>query len=473
MASVLPEIPDESIESVPSLANMKAVILAGGRGTRLAPYTSVLPKPLMPVGDRSILEIVVGQLEAAGIVNVNFCVGYLAHLIQAVFDNRNGGDATITYVREQDALGTAAPLRRVGGLDETFLVMNGDVLTTLDYAELVRFHRQQGNKVTIAAHKRSTKIDYGMLQLDLTQRVRGFREKPVIESPVSMGIYVMEPDVLNHIPEDEYFDFPDLIKTLLEKGERVGAYRFDGIWFDIGRQEDYASAVETWLEAENDVVNELASRVAGPGHSARRNGNGNDGNGANGNGHSRDGWAAVEAILHVAPNGSSHRPPALDEAERSEGVSLNDYTATFSQVPAAVSVVSTYAEDGRPHGTTVSAFSSLSVEPPLVMVALDRSSDLLKLLRTSSKFGLNVLAAGQEEIGRGCARKGEDKFKGVSWEDDDGLPRIDGTAAWIACEVQEFIPGGDHLIVVGLVTRCQALGEAPLLYHRRNFSQLV
>jgi NDP-sugar pyrophosphorylase family protein/flavin reductase (DIM6/NTAB) family NADH-FMN oxidoreductase RutF len=466
MASVLPEIRDESIEAVPSLANMKAVILAGGRGTRLAPYTSVLPKPLMPVGERSILEIVVGQLEAAGIVNVNFCVGYLAHLIQAVFDNRNGGDATITYVREQDALGTAAPLRLVGGLDETFLVMNGDVLTTLDYAELVRFHRQQGNKVTIAAHKRSTKIDYGMLQLDLTQRVRGFREKPVIESPVSMGIYVMEPDVLDHIPEDEYFDFPDLIKALLAKDERVGAYRFDGIWFDIGRQEDYASAVETWLETEDDVVSELTSRASGNGHAVRRNG-------ANGDRHREEGQTTVEAILHGAPNGNTHRPPALAQPKVSEGVSLAAYTATFSQVPAAVSVVSTYAEDGRPHGTTVSAFSSLSVTPPLVMVALDRSSDLLKLLRTSSKFGLNVLAVDQEEIGRGCARKGEDKFKGVSWEDDEGLPRIHGTAAWIACEVQEFIPGGDHLIVVGLVTRCEALGEAPLLYHRRNFSQLA
>jgi NDP-mannose synthase len=468
MASVLPEIRhDESIEALPSLANMKAVILAGGRGTRLAPYTSVLPKPLMPVGERSILEIVVGQLEAAGIVNVNFCVGYLAHLIQAVFDNRNAGDATITYVREQDALGTAAPLRLVPGLDETFLVMNGDVLTTLDYAELVRFHRQQGNKVTIAAHKRSTKIDYGMLQLDLTQRVRGFREKPVIESPVSMGIYVMEPDVLDHIPDDEYFDFPDLIETLLDKGERVGAYRFDGIWFDIGRQEDYASAVETWLEGENDVVSELSSRASGNGRSASRNGS------SNGNGRKHESATPIEAILQVAPNGSAHRPRALVQPKHSEGVSLDDYTATFSQVPAAVSVVSTYAEDGRPHGTTVSAFSSLSVTPPLVMVALDRSSDLLKLLRTSSKFGLNVLAADQEEIGRGCARKGEDKFKGVSWEDDEGLPRIDGTAAWVACEVQEFIPGGDHLIVVGLVTRCEALGEAPLLYHRRNFSQLA
>jgi flavin reductase (DIM6/NTAB) family NADH-FMN oxidoreductase RutF/dTDP-glucose pyrophosphorylase len=455
MASVLPELQHQGAP-VPDLATMKAVILAGGRGTRLAPYTSVLPKPLMPVGDRSILEVLVGQLEAAGIRDVNFCVGYLAHLIQAVFDNRGRGEAKITYVREEDALGTAAPLRLVDGLSETFLVMNGDVLTTLDYAELVRYHREQGNKVTIAAHKRTTKIDYGMLQLDLTQRVREFREKPVIESPVSMGIYVMEPDVLDHIPEDEYFDFPDLIRALLIAGERVGAYRYGGVWFDIGRQEDYELAVETWLEAGGgDMVAAVAASENE--QASQRNGD------ANGNG---KGPAKSEGMIHAVPS-ADEEPQAL------EGVSREAFAETFSQVPGAVSVVSTYAKDGRPHGTTVSAFCSLSVDPPLVMVALDRGSDLLKELQTSMKFGINVLAAGQEDVGLGCARKGEDKFNGVSWEDDDDLPRIHGTAAWLACEVQEFIPGGDHLIVVGLVKRCEAHEEAPLLYHRRTFSQLA
>jgi NDP-mannose synthase len=442
MASLLPEL--RRPVDVPNLATMKAVILAGGRGTRLAPYTSVLPKPLMPVGDRSILEILVSQLEASGVRDVNFCVGYLAHLIEAVFDNRVPGEATITYVREPDALGTAAPLRLVKGLDKTFLVMNGDVLTTLDYAELVRFHREQENKVTIAAHKRRTKIDYGMLQLDLTQRVREFREKPVIESPVSMGIYVMEPDVLDFIPENDYFDFPDLIRALLEAGERVGAYRYDGVWFDIGREEDYALAVETWLEGGGELARENG-RVSG-------NGNGNA-------------PARSEGMIHAVPD--------RDEQPKLEGVDVKSFAETFSQVPAAVSVVSTYSKQGRPHGTTVSAFSSLSADPPLVMVALDRSSDLLKELETSMRFGINVLAAGQEDIGLGCARKGEDKFLGVSWEDDDGLPRIHDTAAWLACDVQEFIPGGDHLIVVGLITRCEPLDEAPLLYHRRSFSQLA
>jgi NDP-mannose synthase len=229
-----------------NLSQMKTVVLAGGRGTRLAPYTSILPKPLMPVGDKSILEVVVGQLEEAGIVDIQFCVGYLAHLVQAVFDNRENGHVNITYVREQEALGTAAPLLLVKGLDSTFIAMNGDVLTNLDYRELVKHHREQGNMLTIATHKRSISIDYGMIHLDVTSRVRGFEEKPEIVSPVSMGIYVMEPEVLDLIPKGEYFDFPDLVQALLDDGQWVGAYLYDGLWFDIGRQEDYERAVAAW-----------------------------------------------------------------------------------------------------------------------------------------------------------------------------------------------------------------------------------
>jgi NDP-mannose synthase len=238
--------PAQPTRSRSSLRDTKAIVLAGGRGTRLAPYTSVLPKPLMPVGERSILELVVEQLEHAGIVDINFCVGYLAHLIQAVFDNRSNGHVNITYVREQDALGTAAPLRLVAGLDETFLVMNGDVLTTLDYRDLVRYHREQGNVMTIAMHERIVKVDYGILHLDLHQRVREFTEKPEIVTPVSMGIYVMEPEVLEHIPDGHHFDFPDLVHALLAASVPVGAYRYDGLWFDIGRQDDYAEAVAAW-----------------------------------------------------------------------------------------------------------------------------------------------------------------------------------------------------------------------------------
>jgi NDP-sugar pyrophosphorylase family protein len=235
-----------------SLKDMKAVILAGGRGTRLAPYTTVLPKPLMPIGDRSILEVVVGQLEDAGIVDLHFCVGYLAHLIEAVFESLENRDVNITYVREQEALGTAGPLRLVEGLDNTFIVMNGDVLTTIDYERLIRFHREQENVLTIATRERSIKIDYGLLHLDERSRVRAYDEKPTISSRVSMGIYVMEPEVIELVPENEYFDFPNLVTALLAQGQPVGAYEHDGLWFDIGRQQDYEDAAQVWEDRADE-----------------------------------------------------------------------------------------------------------------------------------------------------------------------------------------------------------------------------
>ena len=234
-----------------SLKDVKAVVLAGGRGTRLAPYTTILPKPLMPVGERSILEIVVDQLEQAGVVDIRFSVGYLSHLIRAVFDSRPASSADITYVGEKDALGTAAPLKLMKDLDSTFLVMNGDVLTTLDFGEVVRHHREQGNALTIATHARSIKIDYGILHVDVSHRVRAFEEKPEIVSAVSMGIYVMEPEVLGQIPEGRHFDFPDLVAAMLDTGLPIGAFRYDGLWFDIGRHEDYERAVLAWAENGN------------------------------------------------------------------------------------------------------------------------------------------------------------------------------------------------------------------------------
>jgi flavin reductase (DIM6/NTAB) family NADH-FMN oxidoreductase RutF len=150
------------------------------------------------------------------------------------------------------------------------------------------------------------------------------------------------------------------------------------------------------------------------------------------------------------------------------GVLLEDFREALSAVPAPVTIVTTI-EGGKPHGTTVSAFTSLSADPPLVLVALDRSSDLLRLLRTAGRFGVNLLAAGQEDLGLACAKKGLDKFACVQWHDDGGLPRIDATAGWLACDVQELLPGGDHIIVVGLVTACETTDAEPLLYHRRRF----
>jgi len=234
-----------------SLETTPIVILAGGRGTRLAPYASVLPKPLMPVGERAILEIVVEQLASCGASKINLCVGYLAHLIRAVFDQRIDSGVEITYVHEQDALGTAAPLRLVDDLNDTFLVMNGDILTTLDYRDLISFHRASGNILTIATQERSIKIDYGILHIDDASRVRAFEEKPEIVSLVSMGIYVMEPAVLDYIPAGTHSDFPDLVRSLLRTHLPVGAYRYSGMWFDIGRHEDYERAVAAWTANAN------------------------------------------------------------------------------------------------------------------------------------------------------------------------------------------------------------------------------
>ena len=179
--------------------NMKAVVFAGGRGTRLAPYTSILPKPLMPIGDHSILELVLRQLAACGITDVTLCVGYLAHLIEAVLSNRAPDGVEIAYAHEEEALGTAAPLRFVPGLDRTFIAMNGDVLTTLDYDALLRYHRRARNILTIATRERPIQIDYGVLHLGENgrgNRVYAYTEKPCMESNVSMGIYVLEPEAL-------------------------------------------------------------------------------------------------------------------------------------------------------------------------------------------------------------------------------------------------------------------------------------
>jgi NDP-sugar pyrophosphorylase family protein len=244
----------------------RAVVLAGGRGTRLAPYTSVLPKPLMPIGDRSILEVVIQQLTHCGIFDVTLCVGHLSHLIEAVMGNGASHSATIRYVREDQALGTAAPLRLVEGLDDTFFVMNGDILTTLDYGDLLRDHQQSGSIVTIATRQRLIKIDYGVLHVGEGEdraRVAGYDEKPEMTSTVSMGIYVVEPEALEYIPPEGHFDFPDLVQALLAAKQPVHAYRYDGLWFDIGRQDDYEEAVTAWVENSVEESDDLVRQVEG------------------------------------------------------------------------------------------------------------------------------------------------------------------------------------------------------------------
>jgi NDP-mannose synthase len=224
---------------------VRAVILAGGRGRRLEPYTSVLPKPLMPVGDRAIVEIIVDRLVECGITDITLCVGYLAHLIEAVFNGRPRG-ARMSYVREDEPLGTAGPLRLVEGLGQTFLLMNGDLLTDLRFDQLLAVHRRAGNVVTIATHERRHVVDYGVLHTvpGESPRLVAYEEKPESSLTVSMGVYVIEPEALARVPASGYFDFPQLVQRLLDEGLAVGTFPFEGFWLDIGRRDDYELALE-------------------------------------------------------------------------------------------------------------------------------------------------------------------------------------------------------------------------------------
>ena len=232
---------------------MQAVILAGGKGRRLRPYTTVLPKPLMPLGDMPIIEVVLRQLAAGGFDQVTVAVGYLAELLMAYCGDGSKFGLSLKYSREEEPLGTAGPLALIDGLrhGDTFLVMNGDVLTTLDFGALLQRHRASGAAATIATHQRQQQINYGIIESDQESRVTAYIEKPIHRYQVSMGIYVLEPAVLDFVPRGQYLDLPDLVRQLMAAGRPVLAYPFDGYWLDIGRHDDYEQAVEEF-EAMRD-----------------------------------------------------------------------------------------------------------------------------------------------------------------------------------------------------------------------------
>jgi NDP-sugar pyrophosphorylase family protein len=222
--------------------SIRAVVLAGGKGTRLAPYTRIFPKPLMPIGDYPILEIMLRQIKRAGIRHVTLTVGYLGNMLRLFFQDGTRLGMQIEYVDENKPLGTSGPLANVAGLEDTFLVTNGDVLTDLDLNDLISFHQEQGAIATIATHKRKVNINLGVVDLDKQNTVLNYLEKPNIDYLVSMGVYVFEPRVLQYIPKDEYLDFPDLVKTLVAADEKVSGYVFKGYWEDLGNADDYARA---------------------------------------------------------------------------------------------------------------------------------------------------------------------------------------------------------------------------------------
>jgi NDP-sugar pyrophosphorylase family protein len=226
---------------------MRAVLLAGGEGQRLRPYTTVLPKPLMPVGDRPIMDVIVRQLAHAGVDRITVATGYLAELIEVFFGDGSRYGVPIDYYREEEPLGTVGALALIDGLDDNFLVMNGDVLTDLDYLRLFEAHRSGDAVATIATQVREVEISLGVPRCedgDDSTRLTDYLEKPRIHYLASMGVYCFSPDVLAHIEPGKRLDFPDLILTLLARGHTVRSWPSTAYWLDIGRHDDYELALD-------------------------------------------------------------------------------------------------------------------------------------------------------------------------------------------------------------------------------------
>jgi NDP-mannose synthase len=234
---------------------MKAIIQAGGKGTRLRPYTLILPKPLMPVGECAVIEILLKWLCRNGIEHVYITLGHLGHLIRSLCKDGSQWGLDIYYSEESEPLGTIGPLRLLKDkLTETFLVMNGDLISDLNLQEFISFHREHGGMVSVAVTDKNVNIDLGVIENE-NGRIKGFREKPNLNFKVSMGMYCMEPEVIEIIPRGVPFGFDNLVLRMLAQGMPVYNYLHTGIWMDIGRQEDFVRAQQ--------VFNENGSKILG------------------------------------------------------------------------------------------------------------------------------------------------------------------------------------------------------------------
>jgi NDP-sugar pyrophosphorylase family protein len=236
---------------------MKAVILAGGKGTRLAPYTTVFPKPLMPVDGIPILEVIVKQLAHFQIKELIFTVSPQSEaLLSAYFGNGRKFGVDVRYSKEEKPLGTAGPLSLISDITETFLVMNGDILTTLNYQKLIQYHRRHKGMVTIAMSQTKVQLELGVMEFDGAHQLTRYIEKPTLSYSVSMGIYVFERKILKWVPSKKYLDFPELIQKLIKRKERVVCYPSNDFWLDIGRHEDYEEAQKKFQEMREKLLYE-------------------------------------------------------------------------------------------------------------------------------------------------------------------------------------------------------------------------
>jgi NDP-sugar pyrophosphorylase family protein len=229
---------------------MQALVLAGGKGTRLYPYTTVLPKPLMPVGDYPILEILLRQLKQAGITEVILAVGYLSHLIEAFFQDGTRLGLKITYSLEEKPLGTAGPIAlALDQLEQDFLILNGDLLTTMQFSHLIQHHQACQAAATIGLYRREVKIDFGVIDTDAQGCLTRYTEKPVYQFDVSMGVNVLNKQkIAPYLQPDTYLDIPDLMMQLARDGHPVHCYREPCYWLDIGRVDDYQVAINKFVE---------------------------------------------------------------------------------------------------------------------------------------------------------------------------------------------------------------------------------
>jgi NDP-sugar pyrophosphorylase family protein len=231
----------------------QAVILCGGKGKRLRPYTIVLPKPLMPVGEYPILEVIIRQLALQGFDQITLAVNHQAELITAFFGDGSKWNININYSLEDEPMGTMGPLKLIKDLPEHFLVMNGDILTDLPFRQFFENHLRLSPTFTICSHERKDKIDYGVLDTDAGQ-LTGFREKPETTYEVSMGIYMVSRSALEKIPASQAFGFDQLMLQLLKEKETVRVEKYNGLWLDIGRPDDYLEAIEKFDQLKDKIL---------------------------------------------------------------------------------------------------------------------------------------------------------------------------------------------------------------------------
>ena len=223
---------------------MKAIIMAGGKGSRLYPYSAVLPKPLMPLGETPVLEVLLRKLRHAGVDEVILAVNHMRHLIEAFFGDGSRFGLKIKYSYEDKPLGTAGPMGAVlDQLGDDFLLANGDLLTTLDIAEMVAAHRAAKADATIGVFEREVKIEFGLIDVNSDMRMTGYREKPSYRHLVSMGLYVLRTAAAREfVSPGEYLDMPQLMQAMMSAGRSILCHRQDCVWLDIGRPEDFALA---------------------------------------------------------------------------------------------------------------------------------------------------------------------------------------------------------------------------------------